>query len=356
MRILEVCRGLGLGGAERALVQRLAHAPKDVTTLILDLRPSISQLTPPESVEVCAVERPTPIGDLREILRVSREFEPDVIVTRTPRDRILVSLLRQRGMIPIHVSESHYERVAESKWSKSLAFALRWANAFVDLNIAVSIPAADGPQGQGSAALVVHHLGGSVNSEAEPSLPAIPGLSFLFLGRLIGRKRPDWLVDALAPYFVRFRKEGCRLAIVGDGPAAGKVASAIDRHHGRDVVEQVGSVCEPSGVLAASDVLLIPSLAEGLPLTVFESRLMGLLVISTPSGGTREVVSEADVVLDGFDADEMRAAVGACLDDMERIKATRSQRAAASLDLGTGPRAVIYYELLRSLVDPAGGG
>ncbi|MBK7031150.1 MAG: glycosyltransferase family 4 protein [Bacteroidales bacterium] len=47
-----------------------------------------------------------------------------------------------------------------------------------------------------------------------------------------------------------------------------------------------------TNLLSESDILIFPSLSEGLPLTVLESMMYGLPVISRPVGGIPDVIDE----------------------------------------------------------------
>jgi glycosyltransferase involved in cell wall biosynthesis len=111
-----------------------------------------------------------------------------------------------------------------------------------------------------------------------------------FLASLTEQKRPDLFLDAAE----RLLAEGRRAVFVlgGAGPQASKIrarAAALHPHmidigHRRDVPE----------VLAALDVFVLPSMWEGMPLTVLEAMRAGVAVIASDADGTAEVIRDGE--------------------------------------------------------------
>lgn len=108
--------------------------------------------------------------------------------------------------------------------------------------------------------------------------------SYLFVGRLIPRKRPLEAIRAFE--HVVADVPGATMTVVGDGPLHREVAEAVARAGGRIRLlprlegEQLGSV------YAAADVLIVPSLAEGWGLVVNEALAHGLFVVATDEVGS----------------------------------------------------------------------
>ena len=105
----------------------------------------------------------------------------------------------------------------------------------------------------------------------------------LFLGALVPEKGPQVAVDAVASV------PRLRLVIAGDGPERARLEEhARERLPGRALF--TGRVEDPASVLAAADVLVLPSRTEGMPAVAIEAGLSGLPVVATDVGATREVV------------------------------------------------------------------
>jgi glycosyltransferase involved in cell wall biosynthesis len=121
-----------------------------------------------------------------------------------------------------------------------------------------------------------------------PARPDEP-CHLLFLGRLSARKGVPDLLDALAK--PSLRDLDWRLTLAGDGPledyrrVAGDLG-LLDRlkFTGWLGEAEIGALC------SEGDVLVLPSYAEGLAMSVLEGLAHGLAVITTPVGAHCEVI------------------------------------------------------------------
>lgn len=85
-----------------------------------------------------------------------------------------------------------------------------------------------------------------------------------------------------------------RLLIVGEGDQRAAIEAAIrDRKLGQNVL-LAGNRSDIADLLAASDVFLMSSISEGIPLTIIEAMAAGLPVVSTAVGGIPEMIEHAE--------------------------------------------------------------
>ena len=118
---------------------------------------------------------------------------------------------------------------------------------------------------------------------------AEPGrLQLIFVGRLVGHKRVDVLVEAVAA------SPGCALDIVGDGPERLSLEALVRRLELGDRVRFTGPVTPDDAMrrMAEADVLVNASTYEGLPHVAVEALVSGLPIVCSPAGGTVEVVED----------------------------------------------------------------
>jgi glycosyltransferase involved in cell wall biosynthesis len=83
-------------------------------------------------------------------------------------------------------------------------------------------------------------------------------------------------------------------ALAGEGPARGPLEKLADRLGTRDRVRFLGERSDVADLLAACDVFVLPSLYEGLPISVLEAMAAERPVIATAIGGTDEVVIDGE--------------------------------------------------------------
>lgn len=153
-------------------------------------------------------------------------------------------------------------------------------------------------------------------------VPAGAGLVILCVGRFTPQKRHRVLLGALA----RLRRQGMtppRLWLAGAGEGQARVERWAARL-GLDVAF-LGRRDDVPALMAAADVLALPSAFEGLPLVVLEAMALGLPVVATRIGGTTEALGPDHPWLTGPSS---RAFAAALADALAR-SAKRDEIAAA---------------------------
>jgi glycosyltransferase involved in cell wall biosynthesis len=105
-----------------------------------------------------------------------------------------------------------------------------------------------------------------------------------YVGALSPEKRPDVAIDAVA----RVGRPAC-LLLVGDGPLRAEMQRRATAALGGRAVF-LGTRSDVPQILAAADVLVLPSDTEGLPGVLIEAGLVGLPVVATDVGFVRDVV------------------------------------------------------------------
>jgi glycosyltransferase involved in cell wall biosynthesis len=112
----------------------------------------------------------------------------------------------------------------------------------------------------------------------------------LFVGRLVDHKDLPTLLRAAR----QLAREGAdfRLLIVGDGPLRGAVEQQVAAHGLEERVTLLGECSDVGRLMAACDVLVLPSVREGLPNVVLEAMAAGLPVIASRAGGNVELIND----------------------------------------------------------------
>ncbi|MDW8146913.1 MAG: glycosyltransferase family 4 protein [Roseiflexaceae bacterium] len=135
----------------------------------------------------------------------------------------------------------------------------------------------------------------------------------LFIGRLVNQKRPRLAVQILRE--LARRGIAFHALIVGDGPERTAVERLLRDPWLRNVrltgalpVERVREI------MAAGDVLLLPSAREGIALVLYEAMAMGLVPVAADVGGQRELVTPDCGILIPPSRNEERAYIAALAD------------------------------------------
>ena len=135
----------------------------------------------------------------------------------------------------------------------------------------------------------------------------------LCLARLIPPKRQDLLIEAWAQLDPR-----AQLLIAGDGPARAELEEQARHADLTDRVRFLGDRRDVPVLLAASDVLVLPSDREGLPMTVLEAMSAGVPVVASAVGGLTALGSSSIELVEPGSAAALAAGVTRLLSDLTR--------------------------------------
>ena len=143
----------------------------------------------------------------------------------------------------------------------------------------------------------------------------------LSLGALTGEKDPLTVIRVAAG--VVRAVPGARHLLVGEGPLRSGTDAEVARLGLAEGVLLLGPRSDVGDLLAAADLLLLPSRTEGLPAVAVEAGLAGLPVVASRVGGVPEVVEHevTGLLVEPGDVDGFVAAVIGLLGDPDRRRA-----------------------------------
>ncbi|HMD33899.1 MAG TPA: glycosyltransferase [Vicinamibacterales bacterium] len=155
------------------------------------------------------------------------------------------------------------------------------------------------------------------------------------IGNLYPVKGHRYLVDALAR--LADRHPTLHVAVCGRGDLAAVLASRARALGVGGRVHLLGLRSDVSAVLAASDLFVLPSLSEGLPLALLEAMFAGCPIVATDVGEVSAALAngEAGVIVRPGDASDLASALDALLGDPDRARmlgARARGRAASEYD------------------------
>jgi len=169
----------------------------------------------------------------------------------------------------------------------------------------------------------------------ELGVPAEAAL-LVTIARLAPQKGLDVLVDAVG----RLSVTGVPvLAVVaGDGPLAAELSSAATER--AIPVRLLGRRTDVADLLAAADLVVVPSRWEGQPLIVQEALLAGAAIVATDAGGTAEVAGDGAVLVPPGDPAALAGVIAELLADPAGLAALRQRARRRGLALPSAEDAL----------------
>ena len=253
----------------------------------------------------------SPINDLKSLFRLVKLFRkerPDIVHANTPKGALLGLLAAKIARVPKRIYNVNGLRFETAKGNFRRLLIIMEKIACACANKVI-------PQSNGVAEVLKKEqitkkplkiiLNGSGNGvdtnyfnpeisdvkiKASEIRNGFDGITFVFVGRIVGDKGVNELVEA----FDRLNKqyENVRLYLVGGREENLDPLSDITLHTiaSNDNIIECGQQADVRSYLSASDIFVLPSYREGFPNVVLEASAMGLPCIVTDVNGATDAI------------------------------------------------------------------
>jgi len=168
---------------------------------------------------------------------------------------------------------------------------------------------------------------------------------------LTTEKGHRYLLDALAK--LKCELPNFHMIIVGEGPERAAIERRIDELDLSPWITLLGKRSDISDIHAASDIYVLPSLDEGLPMSLLEAMASGVSAVATDVGDVAKCVQNnvTGILIKPFDATELFDAirtlsVDAALRDRLGKAATSLVQEKYSTDIMTRKYCALYDQML----------
>lgn len=324
MKILFVITGLGLGGAERLVVDLADRYVLKGHEVIIAYFTGEARVLP-RSSQVTLIKLPvtslfTLVGAYAELVCLVRRSKPDVVHSHLFHANILARLARVLAPMRKLVSSAH-----NNKEVKSYRMVLyRLTNALADINTNVSQAAVNEYVERGGVRLggmqaVYNGISLEKFNFSRASRDAlrlefnVPDGSTVLLS--VGRlDRPKDYPNLLAAAACLVRRNvDFKWLVAGDGPLADELLVLLQSCNLEGYVSFLGARDDIPELMSASDVFVLSSAWEGFGLVVAEAMACERVVVATDCGGVREVVGQQGFIVPVGSPDKLSEAILAAI-------------------------------------------
>ena len=331
LRVMLMTDEMEVGGSQRQIVQlALGLKARGVTCAVLYfINPSflVEQLQAAgiETIRVNKTARVDP-GFVRRLRQAIRAWAPDVVhcysFTAELWGAIACRLLPARER-PVLISSVRgtYEWYGRNQWRMK-----RWVSSQSASIISNSREGAEYAARQMHWPMHHFHVVHNGVSVTEPDAARVDLLRqhylqntfdtlVLFVGRLVEHKNLPRLLQAFAQ--VVKQRPRTRLLLAGSGPLHDALAAQIGQLGLQDHALLLGEQSEVPALMEAADLVVLPSLREGLSNVVLEAMALGRAVLSTPVGGIPQAIDNGrhGVLVEPTDTDALARALLTLIDD-----------------------------------------
>jgi len=346
MRILHIIDSAGLYGAERVVLTLMEEQSRAGQLPILCSIGSPGAGEKP--IEAEARARHLRVKQVRmrngpnlpgalSILRYARERQIDLLHSHGYKGNILFGLL-PRAVRRIPVVATLHGWANRSGASKIAIY--EWLDAKLlgklDAVVVVSAAMLDHPKLSGRSGREPRIIQNAVDSSARRSGEELDRRIVEFcdgrftvgsIGRLSPVKGQQQLVEAIHELVTQGIE--LRAVILGGGPLRDSLQARIDELRLQDRVLLPGYVADAASYLHLFDLFALPSLTEGLPITLLEAMQCGTPIVASGVGGVPALLSggEAGLLVPPADRQELVQAIRAVYEDRPSAHA-RAERAA----------------------------
>jgi sugar transferase (PEP-CTERM/EpsH1 system associated) len=357
VRVVHVVLQLQTGGMEKLLVEFARHADRarfDLRFLALGpggrLADDIAACGwPVTALDVAPGLRP---GLAFRLAWMFRGWRPDVVHTHNTKPLLYAGPAARLARVPVLVHTRHGQRFGAERRQTVL---FRLVSRLADRVVCVSHDSARLSVQEGLAPNKVCAIWNGIDVNLFGYTGPADAGPAVMVGRLSPEKDVDNLLRATA--LVVRQEPDFRLEIAGDGPCMPALRRTATELGLDQNVRFLGEVRDVPALLARASFFVLPSLTEGISLTLLEAMARGLPIVATRVGGNPEVMADGETGLLVPSADPAALAEGMRRlrhdpDLRRRMGRAGRQRVETLFDVR---RMVAEYEACyRQLLDPAG--
>jgi glycosyltransferase involved in cell wall biosynthesis len=301
-----------------------------------------------------------PLWDFRGLQRLTAflaRSRYDLVHTHTTKPGIVGTLAARRAGIPavmhtVHLFPFHEEtgRLTTTAYVGAERLAARWCDRIVtvseyqrDWALRVGIGKPEQVIAIPNGVPAERALPTRSPAEVRAELGLGEAFMILSTGRLAEQKGLEYLIRAAA--LLRDDLPAATIVLAGDGPLRKQLSKLVSDLGLVDTVSFVGLRSDVGDLLAATDLVVLPSLWEGLSISLLEAMAAGKPVVTTTIGSNREVTNDGEtaVLVPPKDPESLAAVIRSLASDGERLEELGRRGKAAQLERYTLQRMLDSY-------------
>lgn len=304
IHIAHVVSSFGCGGLERVIANLITHSnPTTHRHSVISLTDDLSfrYALPPDTTIISLDKKPGhDLGVHLRLLKALNQIKPQVLHTYNFATLEYHPIAKLAG-VTRHIHADHglggdhpEGKNKKHNWFRKVISWMINDYIVVSENLKQWVTDEVGVNGD-----KVHFVFNGVTVPDYVPLPKKPAgrLNMVIIGRLHKVKNHTRLLHALHEAKTRLPDANLYLSIVGDGPERENIAACIDDLGLNDNVSLLGHQNDVAPFIQKSDVFVLSSDYEAMPMTVLEAMALSRPVICPAVGGVADFINADDIFL-----------------------------------------------------------
>lgn len=235
---------------------------------------------------------PVKKSSLKEINRVVKAFNPDIIHAHDIRASIISSIVGKNSKIISHIHGNHENMRVSNAKTILYKYASRdfnkifWVSksSFRDYKYKKHI--------ERKSSILPNILDiKELKKKLCKDTKEYP-YEIVYVGRMTYAKNPFRLIDVLE--LVIKKNPSIKIAIVGDGELSQSVKEYTIEKKIEKNIDFVGFLENPVKIIGSAKVMVLTSIYEGTPMCALEAMSLGVPIVSTPTDGLIDLISHGE--------------------------------------------------------------
>lgn len=228
------------------------------------------------------------ITTIKQIRRAVDQIVPDVIVSFTAQNCLILSLAMKNSNIPIIMSERNDPSQVNTNLLYKMAINHIYSRASKVVFQTERVKQYFPRKVQNNGCIIANPIRVSCSCVE----PQNAKNRIVTAGRMVPQKNQKMLISAFSK--ISKAHPEYTLSIFGDGPLREELVSQAKELHLSDRIEFPGNVPNLHEQIADSQIFVLPSNFEGMSNALLEAMMMGFSVISTDCAGSDEVINDGE--------------------------------------------------------------
>ena len=311
IKVLLVAANLKIAGAQKMIEQLVLHIDKEKFELrVLVLSPRLETIIEKRleeaGINVKYLDKPAGfhMSFFGKVRKEVKEFEPDIIHTHVNSWLYILPSVIFDHKLFIHTIHSSPERQEANGCLRVVIKALYKTGRAIPVAISDKIRE-DATKVYGLPLKRIERVYNPVDYELFSSAKKKQHekLVYVNVARFNKIKNQLFLIKVFSK--VHAEDSNTKLVFAGEGELLPQAKDLAKTLNCQDCIEFCGSVDDIPGLLANCDIFVLPSLSEGMPISLIEAEAAGMPIIASNVGGIPDVVDRNGILVSVNSEDDL---------------------------------------------------